>query len=94
MIDKGEEVSLKNHVKAKQVFAFVRRCLIHTLDVEMKAEQQVKRQARKYETDCPLLGGKTNFDCLTRKLYSVIAGLKYDTITLNHFLHGIKFARM
>lgn len=95
MTDKGEEASLKDHVKAKQVFAFVRRCLIHTLDVKIKAErQQVKRQARKYEADCPLLGGKTNFNCLTRKLYSVIAGLKYDTITLNHFLHGIKFARM
>ena len=82
--------SLKDFMEPKQVFCFVRRCLIHVLDVDMKA----KKVKRKYEQDCPLLGGKANFDCLVRKLYSVIAGLKYDTITLNHFLNGIKFARM
>lgn len=89
--ESNEEPSLKDHVQSKRVFAFVRRCLMHTLDVDLKAK--VKRK-REYEADCPLLGGKTNFDCLVRKLYSVIGGLKYDTITLNHFLHGIKFARM
>ena len=56
--------SLKDFMEPKQVFCFVRRCLIHVLDVDMKA----KKVKRKYEQDCPLLGGKANFDCLVRKL--------------------------
>jgi len=83
------EASLKDFVPTKKVYCFVRRCLMYILDVDLK-----KSDPRKYDDSCPILGGNVNFYCLVRKVNLVIAGLKYDTLVLNHFMHGLKFARM
>lgn len=60
-----------------------------TLGVELKRADRWG-----YGGGAGLLGGQKNFECLMKKVYKVVTGLKYDTFMLNHFLHGMKFARM
>ncbi len=86
---KKSESNLKDFISPKKVYCFIRRCLIYILDVDIK-----KPDNKKYNDSCLILGGNFNFFCLIRKVNFVISGLKYDTLALNHFLHGIKFARM
>ena len=81
-------ISLKIHIEKKNVYAFVRRCLMHILSYESKLE------SKKNDTSCPLLGGKHNFDVLVKKLRKIISSLKYDGFILNNLLHDLKFSRI
>jgi hypothetical protein len=83
------ENNLKTNIKTKNVYCFLRRCLMYVLDYDEK-----KAKKEKFDKTCPLIGGRKNFEIVLKNVKSLISGLKFDTFTVNSLLHGIKFSRM
>lgn len=52
------------------------------------------KPAGKVDKTCGLVGGKDNFKTLLKHLKIALYGLKFDTLTLNSLLHGLKQARI
>lgn len=48
----------------------------------------------KIDKSCQLVGGKENFEIILKHLKIVLNGYKFDTLTLNSILHGVKQARI
>lgn len=55
---------------------------------------EYKDKPGKIDSTCPLIGGKDNFKTLLKHLKLVLFGLKFDSITMNSLLHGLKQARI
>ncbi len=72
----------------KNVYCFLRRCLMYVLEYDDKLAKQ------KLDPTCRLVGGKANFKLVLKHLKTVISGLKYDSFSINTLLHGLKFARV
>lgn len=75
------------HIEPKLVYCFVRRCLMHVLGYEDKP-------VGKIDKSCALIGGQDNFKTLLKYLKTALYGLKFDSLTLNSLIHGLKQARI
>ncbi|RNA36384.1 telomerase reverse transcriptase [Brachionus plicatilis] len=78
---------LTKHIEAKNLFAFIRRCLIYVLKSD---GQKTKRK----DSSFPLVGGENNFKLLCKKISSILSSLKFDSFKLNSLVHGISISRI
>ncbi len=78
---------LNDSISKKNVYTFLRRCLMHILSYEDKVD-------KKKDTSCPLLGGKENSVETIKKFKKMISGLKYDGFILNQLLQNVKLSRI
>jgi hypothetical protein len=76
-----EDPSNVKPVDKKNVYKYLRRFMMFTLDYKSKAI-----------SSCQLIGGTKNFENFLRKFKNILNSLKYDTFTLNPFLQSIRFS--
>ncbi|CAF0825356.1 unnamed protein product [Brachionus calyciflorus] len=82
-----ENNSLDSKIDPKNVYCFIRRCLMYTLDTEGK-------KSKRSDTTFQLLGGTDNFENLIKKFRPILSGLKFDSYKLNSLIQDIKISRV
>ena len=86
--DQCESVNLlSKHIESKNVFSFVRRCLVYVF----KNDGQ---KTKKKDLSFPLVGGESNFKHLCKRIKSILLSLKFDSFKLNCLIHEIKLSRV
>ena len=76
--------SFNDFVDTKNVYSFVRRCLMYTLEYNDQNDSLC----------AAIVGGKENFNVVCKFIKCILGSLRYDTFTINNLLNGIKTKRI
>lgn len=76
---KESSESFSDFVDSKNVYSFVRRCLMHVLEYNDENKDS-----------CLLVGGNENFRTLCKFIKTILNSLRHDHLTINSCLDGIK----